>query len=61
MRWECYNKVEIQDGGRLGCSCISVDFFVGQRGSGCLIFVFSRNLVVEDLNVPKLVKILFTI
>ena len=26
MRWECYNKVEIQDGGRLGCSCISVDF-----------------------------------
>ena len=26
MRWGCCNKLEIQDGGRLGCSCISVDF-----------------------------------
>ena len=57
MRWGCCNKLEIQDGGRLGCSCISGRFFVGQRGSGCLFVVFSAKLGTEDLNVLKLDKI----
>ena len=48
MRWECYNRVEIQDGGRLGCSCISVDFLWDKAEAGCLIFVFSEKLGVED-------------
>ena len=61
MRRGCCNKLEIQDGGRLGCSCISGRFFVGQRGSDCLIVVFLTKLDAGDLGLFELVKILVTI